>query len=322
MAIIGVLFSPKILTLMDTPENVIKDSLIYLEIYFAGSLFSVMYNIFVGVLQAIGDSKHTLFYLVISSVIDLVLDIIFIALFNTGVVSTALATVISQIISETLCFIQLIRTYECYRLQIRKIKFHKYILNSILKIGLPSGIQNSIISFANVIVQSNINTFGEMAMAEYGAYTNDFLPINSFTLALTTFIGQNIVAKQYDRAKNGAKFGILFTVILPELIGTIIFIFAPQMISAFDSTPEVVKFVIEKSRTASLFYFLLAYSHYISAIFRGVGKAIIPMIIMIFFWYIVHVCFLSITVPITNSIQMVYWVYPLTWGLSSIIFLL
>lgn len=325
MTIIGVVFSPQILILMDTPESVMQESITYLKIYFSGSLFFVMYNIFVGILQAVGDSRHPLFYLIISSIVNLILDIIFIAGFKTGVGGAALATVISQIISALLCFIQLIRTDESYRLQIKKIRFHKNILIQILKIGLPSGVQNSIIAFANVIVQSNINAFGEMAMAGYGAYTKiegfGFLPINSFTMALTTFISQNVGAENYERAKKGAHFGILVTVILAELIGIVVFIFAPQMIAAFDSTPEVIKFGIEKSRTAALFYFLLAYSHSVSAIFRGVGKTVIPMIIMILFWCIVRVAFLSITIPITKSIQMVYWVYPLTWGLSSIVFL-
>ncbi|WP_317367220.1 MATE family efflux transporter [uncultured Tyzzerella sp.] len=325
MTIIGVLFSPQILVLMGTPESVMSDSVTYLQIYFSGSIAFVMYNIFVGILQAIGDSRNPLFYLIISSIVNLVLDIVFIAIFKTGVGGAALATVISQIISAILCFIQLIKTNEIYKLQIKKIRFNKIILKQIIKIGLPSGVQNSIIAFANVIVQSNVNSFGEMAMAGYGAYTKiegfGFLPINSFTMAITTFVGQNLGAREYDRAKKGARFGILITVILSELIGIAVFIFAPQMIAAFDSTPEVVKFGIEKSRTAALFYFLLAYSHAVSSVFRGAGKTIIPMIIMVVFWCIVRVTFLTITIPLTNSIQMVYWVYPLTWSLSSILFL-
>ncbi|MGI5960123.1 MAG: MATE family efflux transporter [Massiliimalia sp.] len=326
MTVIGVLFSPQILIWMDTPQSVMEQSVTYLRIYFSGSLGFVMYNIFVGILQAVGDSRHPLYYLMISSVVNLVLDVLFIEGFHAGVGSAALATVISQVVSALLCLIQLMRSKESYRLEIKKIGFDLKILVKIIRIGLPSGVQNSIIAFANVIVQSDVNAFGEMAMAGYGAYTKvegfGFLPINSFTLALTTFVGQNLGANQYERTQKGAKFGILAAVILAEMIGVVVFIFAPQMIAAFDATPEVIQFGVEKARTAALFYCLLAYSHSIAAVFRGAGKAMVPMVVMMMFWCVVRVTFLTITVPLTNSIQMVYWVYPLTWFLSSVVFYL
>ena len=324
MTAAGMIFSPQILTWMDTPESVMENSVAYLQIYFSGSLGFVMYNIFVGILQAVGDSRHPLYYLIVSSVINLVLDVLFIDAFHTGVGGAALATVISQAVSALLCLIQLMRTKENYRLQLKKIRFDRKILGQIIRIGLPSGVQNSIIAFANVIVQSYINTFGEMAMAGYGAYSKvegfGFLPINSFTMALTTFVGQNLGAKQFDRTRKGARFGVLVTIILAELIGILVFIFAPVLIAAFDSTPEVIQFGIEKARTAALFYCLLAYSHSIAAVLRGAGKAMIPMIIMMVFWCAVRVTFLAITIPLTGSIQMVYWVHPLTWSLSSLVF--
>ena len=324
MTAAGMIFSPQILTWMDTPESVMENSVAYLQIYFSGSLGFVMYNIFVGILQAVGDSRHPLYYLIVSSVINLVLDVLFIEAFHTGVGGAALATVISQAVSALLCLIQLMRTKENYRLQLKKIRFDRKILGQIIRIGLPSGVQNSIIAFANVIVQSYINTFGEMAMAGYGAYSKvegfGFLPINSFTMALTTFVGQNLGAKQFDRTRKGTRFGVLVTIILAELIGILVFIFAPVLIAAFDSTPEVIQFGIEKARTAALFYCLLAYSHSIAAVLRGAGKAMIPMIIMMVFWCAVRVTFLAITIPLTGSIQMVYWVYPLTWSLSSLVF--
>lgn len=324
MTVVGVLLSPQILRWMDTPESVMPGSVAYLQIYFCGSLGFVMYNIFVGILQAVGDSRHPLYYLIVSSVVNLVLDIVFIGFVKTGVGGAALATVISQMVSAFLCLLQMVRSKEIYRLELKRIAFDGEMLKEIIRIGLPSGVQNSIIAFANVVVQSNINAFGEMAMAGYGAYTKvegfGFLPITSFTMALTTFVGQNLGAKQYDRTRKGAKFGILVTVVLAELIGIVVFIFAPQMIAAFDATPEVIAFGIDKSRTAALFYCLLAYSHAIAAVMRGAGKAMMPMVVMMAFWCVVRVTFLSITVPLTHSIQMVYWVYPLTWALSSLTF--
>jgi len=324
MTAAGVLLSPQILIWMGTPESVMPESIIYLQIYFSGSLGFVMYNIFVGILQAIGDSRHPLYYLMISSVINLVLDILFIEVFHTGVGGAALATVISQVFSAILCLIQLLRTNDSYKLQITKIRFDAKMLGQIIRIGLPSGVQNSIIAFANVVVQSYINAFGEMAMAGYGAYSKiegfAFLPINSFTMAMTTFVGQNLGAGQTERTKRGARFGILATVILAELIGIVVFLLAPQLIAAFDSTPDVIRFGVEKARTAALFYCLLAYSHSVASILRGAGKAVVPMIIMMAFWCVIRVAFLAVSIPLTHAIQMVYVVYPLTWGLSSMVF--
>ncbi len=326
MTAVGVLLSPQILRWMDTPESVMPESVEYLRIYFAGSLGFVMYNIFVGILQAVGDSRHPLYYLIVSSVVNLVLDLVFIGLFHTGVGGAALATVISQVISALLCLVQLLRSKGPYRLHLREIRFHWEYLWQIIRIGLPSGVQNSIIAFANVIVQSDINSFGDMAMAGYGAYTKvegfGFLPINSFTMALTTFVGQNLGARQYERTRKGARFGILVTVTMAELIGVVVFLLAPWLIAAFDSTPEVVEFGIAKARTAAIFYFLLAFSHSIAAVLRGAGKTMIPMLVMMVCWCVIRVTFLSITIPLTNSIQMVYWVYPLTWSLSSLAFLI
>ena len=326
MTAVGVLLSPQILQWMDTPESVMPESVEYLRIYFAGSLGFVMYNIFVGILQAVGDSRHPLYYLIVSSVVNLVLDLVFIGLFHTGVGGAALATVISQVISALLCLVQLLRSKGPYRLHLREIRFHWEYLWQIIRIGLPSGVQNSIIAFANVIVQSDINSFGDMAMAGYGAYTKvegfGFLPINSFTMALTTFVGQNLGARQYERTRKGARFGILVTVAMAEFIGVVVFLLAPWLIAAFDSTPEVVEFGIAKARTAAIFYFLLAFSHSIAAVLRGAGKTMIPMLVMMVCWCVIRVTFLSITIPLTHSIQMVYWVYPLTWSLSSLAFLI
>lgn len=324
MTALGVLLSPQILIWMDTPESVLPQSITYLRIYFAGSLFFVMYNIFVGILQAVGDSRHPLYYLMVSSVVNLVLDVVFIEFVHTGVGGAAFATVISQAVSAFLCLAHLMGSKECYRLSLRRLGFDPFLLREIIRLGLPSGVQNSIIAFANVLVQSNVNSFGEMAMAGYGAYAKvegfGFLPINSFTMALTTFVGQNLGGREYERTRKGVRFGVLAAVLLAEGIGMVIFLFAPQLIAAFDATPEVVKFGTDKARTAALFYCLLAYSHSIAAVLRGAGKAIVPMFTMMVCWCVIRVAFLTVTVPLTHSIQMVYWVYPLTWALSSLTF--
>lgn len=324
LTIVGVFFAPQILIWMKTPENVMPESTTYFRVYFMGSAGFVMYNMFVGILQAVGDSKHPLYYLILSSVINVVLDLLFIAGFGMGVEGAALATDISQVVSAVFCMIQLMRCKTEYRLVLRRIRFEWDILKQIVRFGLPSGFQNSIIAIANVVVQSNINSFGEMAMAGCGAYSKiegfGFLPITSFTMALTTFVSQNLGARDYDRTKKGARFGIICAVVLAELIGIIIFIAAPVFTAAFDRTPEVIVFGTERARTAALFYCLLAYSHSVAAVLRGAGKSVIPMIVMMIFWCVIRVAVLTGISFVYPSIVVVYWIYPLTWTLSSIAF--
>ena len=325
MTAVGVGLSPQILRWMDTPENVMHNSQLYLSIYFMGSLGSVMYNICVGILQAVGDSRHPLYYLIVSSVVNVVLDLFFIAVLGMGVDGAALATIIAQYISAALCLWRLLRVKESYRVELRSIRFHWEMLKRVVRFGLPSGIQNSIIAIANVVVQSNINHFGDAAMAGVGAYSKiegfGFLPITSFTMAMTTFVGQNLGANEIDRAKRGARFGTLVSVLMAELIGVAVFALAPLLIAAFDTSPDVIAYGVEKSRTSGLFYFLLAFSHAMASILRGAGKAMVPMFVMMVCWCIIRVAFLAIAVPMTSDIQMVYWVYPLTWFLSSVTFL-
>lgn len=325
MTAVGVGLSPQILRWMDTPENVMYNSQLYLSIYLMGSLGSVMYNVCVGIMQAVGDSRHPLYYLIVSSVVNVVLDLFFIAVLGMGVDGAAWATIIAQYVSAIMCLWRLLRVKDNYRVELRKICFHWDMLKRVVRFGLPSGVQNSIIAIANVVVQSNINHFGDAAMAGVGAYSKiegfGFLPITSFTMAMTTFVGQNLGAGQIERTKRGARFGTITSVILAELIGVAVFIFAPQLIAAFDTSPDVIAYGVDKARTSVLFYCLLAFSHAMASILRGAGKAVVPMFVMMICWCIIRVSFLAIAVPLTGSIQMVYWVYPLTWFLSSVTFL-
>lgn len=326
LTIVGVLFTPQILVWMNTPESVLPNSIVYFRTYFFGALFVVMYNIFVGILQAVGDSRHPLYYLIFSSFVNVALDLLFVAKLQLGVGSAAFATVISQALSATLCFIRLLKYDTVYKVHIKKIRFHKDLLKKIISLGLPSGVQNSIIAFANVIVQTNINAFEKNAVAGCGAYSKiegfAFLPITCFSMALTTFVGQNLGAKKYDRVKKGAKFGIICSICLAEVVGIIIFTFAPHLIAVFNNEPEVVAFGTRQAKTEALFYFLLAFSHCIAGIMRGAGKATVPMFTMLLTWCAIRITYITIMVKIIPKIGVIFWAYPLTWSLSSIIFLI
>lgn len=329
LTLAGVILAPQILVWMGTPKDVLPQSITYFRIYFAGSLGFVMYNVFVGILQSVGDSRHPLVYLIISSVVNVVLDLFFIIVLHLGVGSAALATIISQFLSAVLCLGKLKRCPLEYRVYINRIRFDKAMLGRIIHNGLPAGFQNSIIAFANVIVQTNINAFGKMAVAGCGAYSKIegfvFLPINCFTLALTTFVSQNLGAREYDRAKKGAKFGLVCSMLIAEIIGVLIYTFAPILIAAFNNEAHVIQFGTAQARTVTLFYFLLALSHCIAAILRGSGKASVPMLVMLVmlvFWCIVRVSYISVIVRFIPVIQVIFWAYPLTWFLSSVVFVL
>lgn len=326
LTIVGTLLTPQILRLMGTPDSVFSNATLYVRIYFMGILSIVLYNTSSGIFQAVGDSKHPLYYLIISSIVNVVLDLIFVVVFKWGIGGAAIATVISQTVSVVLAFYKLSTTTDVYKVDFKKIRIDPMILKEIIRLGLPAGIQNSVIALANVVVQANINAFGSVAMAGCGSYSKIegfvFIPITSFAMSMTTFIGQNLGAKKYDRAKEGAKFGIISSLILAEIIGVIFFILAPQLVSLFNTEPEVVQFGTSQSRTIALFYFLLAFSHCIAGILRGAGKAIVPMFVMLLCWCIIRVTYITVTTHFIPQIQVVFWAYPLTWSLSSIIFLI
>lgn len=323
---IGMFLAPQILVWMGTPETVLPNSIVYFRTYFAGSLAFVMYNIVMGILQAVGDSRHPLYYLIFSSIINVVLDLLFVGIFRLGVGSAALATVISQAASALLCFVRLVQSKEVYQVKIRDIRFHPGMLRQIIGIGLPSGLQNSIISLANIVVQSNINKFGVMAVAGCGVYSKiegfAFLPITCFAMSLTTFIGQNLGARQYDRAKKGAVFGITCSVTLAELVGVIVFFAIPYFAAAFDSTEAVVAIATRQAHTEALFYCFLAFSHCIAGIMRGAGKSAVPMFVMLISWCIIRITYITVTVHFIPKIEVIFWAYPLTWSISSVIFLI
>lgn len=325
LTVVGVALTPTFLIWMQTDPEVLPEAIEYFRYYFLGSIALVLYNICRSIMNALGDSKRPLYYLIFSSILNVMLDLLFIAGFHWGVWAAAAATVLSQAASVVLCMAHLLKKGSVFSVVIRNIRFHKDILLEIIRYGLPSGVQNSVIAFANVIVQSQINSFGKLAMAAYGTHAKiegfAFLPITSFNMASTTFISQNLGAKQYDRAKKGARFSILAAVLLAEGIGVCCYIFAPNLIGLFDQTPGVIELGVRQAHTAALFYCLLAFSHSVAAVCRGAGKAFVPMCIMLSVWCVIRIAYIMIVMRLTGEIGYIYWAYPLTWGISSIIYL-
>ena len=326
LSILGVKFTPTLLRWMGTPEDVIGNSITYFRIYCMGMMALILYNTATGIFQALGDSKHPLYYLAIASVANVVLDFLFVAGFNWGVAGAALATVLGQMISAVIAFIHLMSGKFIVKIELKKLAFDKAILKEIFVQGLPSGIQNSVIAIANVVVQSNINAFGNFAMAGCGSYSKVegfvFLPIMSLTMAITTFVSQNLGAGNRERAKAGACQGTAIAVVFSEIIGVIVFVFAPQLIGLFSNTPSVIEFGIRQARVISLFYCVLSLSHCCASILRGAGKAMVPMIIMLSVWCVFRIIYITFMLKIIPDITIVFTAYPVTWMISSIWFII
>lgn len=323
----GLILVPRLLEVMRTPASVMPHSLLYFRIYFAGVSTVILYNICMSIMRALGDSLHPLYYLIFSSLVNVVLDLVFVAGFKWGVGGAAAATVIAQGLSVLLCLVRMCREPdETLRLDFRKLHFYKNIMSQVIRQGLPTGIQNSVISVGNIVIQSNINAFGAYAVSGHGAYAKVeglvFLPITCMSMALPTFISQNLGAKEYDRAKKGAAFGIVSGAVLAELVGGILYMWAPHALKFFVDSEEAVAFGIIHSRTVAPFFFLLAFSHCAAGVMRGCGKSFIPMITMLLFWCGVRIVYVTLAVKQFPVFQTVSWAYPLTWSLSSVTFLI
>ena len=323
LTVIGTVFSDDILRLMGTPEEILPRAALYLRVYFSGAVATALYNCCRGIMQAVGDSRHPLFYLILSSVVNTVLDLFFLIVLKGDVGSAALATVISQALSAVLCMAKLMTTNEPHRVSLRRIGFDGQMFRQIIHYGLPSGFQNSAIAIANVTVQSNINAFGKMAVAGCGTYSKIegfvFLPIGSFVMALTTFISQNLGANQLERARRGANFGVLCAVGTAEVIGIVTFLTMPWLARAFTSEPEAIAFAVQKSRTVSLFFCFLAATHSLAGVLRGAGKSIFPMMTYLLVWGLGRVLFLTVAVPLFPTITTVNIVYPVSWFITAVI---
>ena len=324
VSLLGVAITPTVLRWMDTPPEVLPEACRYLRIYFAGSTGLVMYNMLVGILQASGDSRHPLIYLIASSLVNIALDLLFVAALGMGVEGAAIATVLSQLLSMFLAAARLMRSGDAIRLEPRRLALDGENLRSIIRNGLPTALQASVIDLSNVLIQSYINSFGSLAMAGIGASIRiegfAFLPVTAFSMALTTFVSQNMGARRYDRVSEGMKFGLLATVATIESLGIMLFIFAPVTVGLFNRDPEVIRFGMGRTRTCAPFFALVGFSHVASAVMRGLGKPMTPMIIMLSCWCAVRIAALFTIGQIFHAIQLAYWIYPITWAISAAVY--
>lgn len=324
LTVLGMAFTPTILRWMKTPESVLPSSILYFRVYCAGLLGLVLYNTATGIFQALGDSRHPLYYLVIAAGLNVVLDLLFVAGLDMGVAGAALATIIGQAVSAALAFLHLMSGRFLIRFRPSRMRFNGQVMGQVFHIGLPGGVQNCVINIANLVVQANINAFGDQAMAGCGCYFKIegfmFLPVTSLTLAITTFVGQNIGAGRYDRVKRGGWLGMAMTAGFAELIGIVFFMGAPVFIGLFSDSPEVVAFGVRQARVEALFYCFLGFSHAAASVLRGAGKTVIPMVVMLAVWCLFRISYITGMVGFFHDITVVFSAYPVTWSISSALF--
>ncbi|WP_124066605.1 MATE family efflux transporter [Clostridium sp. E02] len=319
---LGVFLTPMILKWMGTPESVFPDSVAYLRIFFCGSLFNLVYNMGSGVLRAVGDSKRPLYYLCISSIVNMILDLVFVVVFNMGTEGVGYATVAAQAVSSVLIVLALMRTDEIYRLDLKNLRIDKRMANRILKLGIPSGIQQSIISLSNVIVQSNINGFGSAAMAGFGSYSKidgfAMLPLQSFCMAATTFTGQNIGAGEKKRVRRGIIQGIVISLIYTVIISILLYLNAEHILRIFSPEEQVILYGKSTMQILIPFYWVVAIHQILMGSIRGSGRTMVSMLIGVGNMCILRMLYINLLVPFFPSYAAVLWCYPITWLTTTV----
>lgn len=326
IAVVGVVGAPYFLRWMGTPDDVMALAVSYLRIMFGGVIFMTLYNMGSGILRAIGDSTRPLIYLAVCAVLNVGLNLIFVIVFHMGVNGVAWATIIAQSISAALVLYNLIHTKETYQLHPAKIRFHKDVFGRIVSIGIPAGVQSMVISFSNVVVQSHVNSFGSVTMAAFAASGKIdafiYMVANALGLTATTFVGQNIGAKQYERVRTGVKHIIVLAMGSVAAFGGLVALLAPTLIGLVNSEPDVVAIGAVQLRYLALTYWILAVPEVLSGSIRGSGISLVPMLISMIGMCGFRLVWLAIVMPIFRDFRVVSVCYVVSWVLTASTYLI
>lgn len=323
MTVIGVFFTPGILRIMGTPDEIMVQSVLYLRIYFGGILFSVIYNFAAGILNAVGYSAKSLQFLIIAACSNVVFDLMFVVVFHMGVEGVALATDIAQFLSFIFIMRFMVKSEDVFRVCWKDVRLNKSMAGKILKIGLPTGVQSAVIGLANVTVQSSVNSFGATLMAAYAAYVKidgfNILPVLSFSTAATTFTGQNVGAGEYDRVRKGKWVALALSVGYTLISSMLILLFGKQILRVFVDDAEVIALGCYILKFFCPFYFLLSIMHSLAGTIRGTGKTIPPMLIILVSLCFFRIVWLKIMLPIYGDMTVIFVVYPLSWLIGAVL---
>ena len=322
MAFVGLIFSKGALELMDTPEDVIGQAALYMRIYFIGMPFFMLYNYGAAVLRAVGDTKRPLMFLIVSGCINAVLNLILVIGFSLSVVGVAVATVISQMISCILVLRCLYKSEGSYQLRFSKLKINKKYMIQIFQVGVPAGIQSTVINFSNVLLQSSVNSFGSVAMAGYTAANNilGFLyqSINSVTQACMSFTSQNYGVGKYKRMDRVLADCMILTVAVSLIIGFSAYFFGNYILRIYTSDAEVIKCGLEILSITTVPYFLCGIMDLFPGALRGMGYSAVPMILSVIGTVGMRVLWIYVVFPLNRSLYVLFISYPASWGITIV----
>lgn len=322
----GILFSRKLLVMMNTPAEILDDAACYLRIYSCGLIFNVVYNMAAGILNAAGNSRRSLMYLAAAAVVNIFMDLLLIAGLKIGVAGAAIATNFSQAISCILALWFLFRVPADYRISLKSLRIHKAMALRIIQIGLPTGIQNMVISFSNILIQASINQYGATAVAGFSAYLKidgfNILPVLSFSMAITTFIGQNYGAGKYDRMKKGMWVTLLMGIVYTVLTGILLLTFSGKIMRLFSEDVGVIAYGQTAMRYFCPFYWILAILHSLAGTVRGTGKSIPPMVVLLVSLCLFRIVWIQLVLPYYTSIEGIFILYPVSWLVGAVLMIL
>ena len=324
LTVLGVIFARPILHLMQAPEEVLVLAVLYLRIYFAGISATVIYNFGSALLRAKGDTQRPLYILMVAGIINVILNLIFVIIFRMDVAGVALATVISQIFAAGFVIALLMREEDGFKLELKKLKIHKYILIRIIKIGVPAGFQGMMFSISNMVIQSSVNSFGPIVIAGSSAGINIegfvYLAMNGFSQGALTFVSQNMGAGQKDRIKKLVFISLLTVLAVGEGLGFLVVIFARQILGVYSKNPLVIEAGIRRLTVICSTYALCGIMDTMSNIIRGIGHSLLPMIVCIVGVCVFRIVWLS-TIFLTPQFHtefIIFVSYPISWTVTFI----
>lgn len=326
MTVIGLVCAPALLRLMNTPEDTMEQSTLYLRILFAMMIPSMIYNVGSGIQRAIGDSKRPLYFLIVCCLINIVLDLLFVLQFNLGVAGVAIATGIAQIVSAVLVCVYLCRAKGSYRLELRKIRADMALLKRTLRIGLPAGMQSVLYALSNMTITATINSFGTLTVAAWvamGKVDAMFWMVNgAFGVSITTFVGQNYGARRYDRVEKGMKVCTALAMAASVLFGVVFMVFGRHIFRIFTGNAEVLEIAALMLSYMAPCFWLYVPIEMLSGSLRGMGDTLVPTLITAVGICVLRVVWLFTVVPVWTEILAITISYPISWILTGAAFIL
>lgn len=323
LTVFGIAFIPQIYTWMKTPQYIMADAVLYMRIYFASMIFVTLYNMFAGILNAVGNSKWPLYFLVISSIVNIILDYLFVVVFRYGIVGAAVATDVSQALSCVLCLIYLLKVKDMYRVSFAYFHMDSFVLGQIISTSLPTGIQNTIKAFSNVLIQAGVNFFGATAMAGYTAFLKidgfNWLPVMSLSMAAATFTGQNLGAGKTERIKKGVWICVGMGMVYTFLTAVISMAMPRQLLGIFTAEAKVIDYGLICLYLFMPFYWMLSTFQIVLGAVRGAGHTFASLILNSTAMVLFRIIYISVVMKHFTSFTAVIAIYPFSWLLGMII---